>query len=178
MKLVLIGTDHRLQTSIVQDATTKVWIPRNGGHRYRKLLAYCLDKLGAKAILEETHPKQEETAPTIASNMAKERGLIWQSLGIGEPGLFDVLPDPPLAEAFHSKVKPEMLAGIYSLEFQKVREDFMHKTIMDAMREHDSVLAVVGFVHLGVLARMFEDEDVPVTALLFTYPLVVDETRS
>src|SRR5712692_8275339 len=106
MKLILIGTDHRLQTSIVQDAKTKVWIPRDGGHRYRKLLAHCLDILGAKAILEETHPKQEETAPTIASTMAKERGLVWQTLGLGEPGLFDVLFDPSPAEAFHSKVKP------------------------------------------------------------------------
>lgn len=153
-------------------------MPRDGGHRYRKLLAYCLDKLSAKAILEETHPKQEETAPTIASTMAKERGLVWRSLGIGEPGLFDALLDPPLAEAFHAKVKPEILAGVYSVEFQKVREDFMHTTIMVAVRKYDSVLAIVGFVHLGVLARMFEDERVSVTALLFTYPLVVDETKS
>jgi|HubBroStandDraft_6_1064221.scaffolds.fasta_scaffold10968_5 hypothetical protein len=97
MKLVLIGTDHRLQASVARDARTRVWMPRDGGHRCRKLLAYCFDKLGAKAILEETHPKQEETAPTIGSVMAKERGLVWQSLGIGEPALFDALLDPPLA---------------------------------------------------------------------------------
>jgi hypothetical protein len=178
MKLVLIGTDHRLQQAIVQDGKTKVWVPRNGGHRYRNLVTYCIEKLGVKAVLEETHPSQEQTAPTIASGAAKKHSLVWQTLGLGEIGFEDALLDPPLAEAIRSHVKPELLAGIYALNSQKVREQFMYTTIMDALREHGCVLAIVGYVHLGVLARMFEAEQVPVEALLFTYPLVVDEARS
>lgn len=178
MRIILIGTDHRLQTSVVQDKTTKIWLPRVGGDRYRKLLTYCIEKCGVKAILEETHPDQEKTVPTIASTTAKKHSVVWQSLGLGEPGPSDALIDPPLAEAIRSKVRPELLAGIYALETQKVREEFMHSAIMEALRKHGNVLAIVGFVHLGVLARMFEENEVPVTALLFTYPLVVDETRS
>jgi hypothetical protein len=174
MKLVLIGTDHCLQHAIVRDDKTKVWVPRKGFHRYRKLIAYCIDKLGARAILEETHPNQQQTAPTIASSIAKERDLVWQTLGLGEPGLSDVLFDP---ETMHPGVKLEMLAGILDLEIHKIREESMYRTIMDSMRRHECVLAIVGYVHLEVLARMFEVERVPAVALLFT-PLVVDETRS
>jgi|GEM_PF-5639982 len=178
MKLVLIGTDHRLQQSVVQDERTKVWLRRDGGHRYRKLIVYCIEKLSVKAVLEETHPNQEQTAPTIASVVAKERGLVWQTLGLGEIALEDALLDPPLAEAIRSKVKPELLAGVYVLDTHKARERFMHTTIMEAMREHSCVLAIVGYVHLGVLARIFEADQIPVKALLFTYPLVIDEKRS
>jgi hypothetical protein len=110
--------------------------------------------------------------------MAKEHGLPWQTLGLGEPGLEDGILDPPLIEAIRSHVRPEWLAGIYRLEIQKVRDEFMYTTLNTALREHGSVVAIVGYVHLGVLARMFEDESVSVTALLFTAPLVVDETRS
>ena len=131
------------------------WVPRTGGHRYRKLIAYCIDKLGAKAILEETHVDQERTAPTIASTMAKERGLVWRSLGLGEPGLSDGLLVPPLAEAMRSGVKPELLAGVYDLKTQRIREEFMYSNIAQPMRDHDCVLAVVGYIHLGVLARKF-----------------------
>jgi len=61
----------------------RLGFPVLGGHRHRKLIAYCMNKSGAKAILEETHVEQERTAPTIASTMAKERGLVWRSLGLG-----------------------------------------------------------------------------------------------
>jgi hypothetical protein len=179
MKLIIIGTDHRLQHAVVQDDKTKAWVPRNGGHRYRRLIAYCIEKLGAKAVLEETHVDQERTAPTIASTIAKKHGLVWRSLGLdGAPDLSDALVDPPLSEALASGVKPELLAGLYDLKKHKPREESMYATIMESLRRHDCVLAVVGFVHLGVLARKFEAEPITVDAFLFTYPLVVDETRS
>ncbi len=179
MKVILIGTDHRIQTSVVQDETTKAWVPRKGGVLYRKLITYCIEKLGAKVMLEEAHPRQEQTAPTMASTLAKQHSVTWQTLGIGEPGPSDVLYDPPLIQAIHSGVKPELLAGIYDLSKHGTRERLMYATIMDAVKRHECVLAVVGFVHLGVLARMFdEEEDIAVEAFLFTYPLVVDETRT
>jgi len=177
MKLIIVGTDHRLQQSVFQDKGTKDWLPREGG-RYGRLIAYCIEQLGVKAVLEETHPNQQQIAPTIASATATKHGVVWQTLALGAPGLADALLDPPLLEAFRSKVKPEVLAGVYVLETQETREQFMYTTIIDALRGHSCVLAIVGYVHLGVLARMFEAEGVSVTALLFTYPLVVDETRS
>jgi hypothetical protein len=178
MKLVIIGTDHNLQQSICRDPQTSAWVPRKGGYRYRRLIAYCIEKLGAKAILEEAHPDQEKIAPTIASGLARDRGVVWQALGLGEPGLSDALLDPPLMEAVRCGAKPDMLAGIYHLDRQAIREKFMHETIEKFMREHDCVLAIVGYIHLGVLARMFEAEQIPVKAFVFTYPLVVDETKS
>src|SRR5258708_4364814 len=178
MRVIIIGTDHYLQQSIVRDDKTKSWVPRTGGHRYRKLIAHCIEKLGAKAILEETHVDQERVAPTIASTMAKEHGLVWRSLGLGEPELSDGLLDPPLVEAMRSGVKPELLAGVYDLKKPRIRETFMYSSIIQSIQEHDCVLAVVGYIHLGVLARMFEAEHIPVEPFMFTYPLVVDETRS
>ena len=178
MKLVIIGTDHRLQHSVFQDANTKKWVPRRGGHRYRRLIAYCIEKLGVKAILEEAHAEQERTAPTIASRIAKERGLDWQALGMGEPKLSDFLFDPPFMQAIYSGAKPDALAGIYDLEVHAVRENFMYETITRFMQEHDCVLAIVGYIHLGVIARMVETERISVEAFMFTYPLVVDEARS
>jgi hypothetical protein len=178
MRLIIIGTDHRLQHTVVQDNKTKAWVPRSGGHRYRKLIAHCIEKLGVKAILEEAHVDQERIAPTISSTMAKERGLVWQSIGLGEPGLSDVLLDPPLIQAMSSGVKPELLAGIYDLKKHRIREECMHTTITESLRKYERVLAVVGFVHLGVLARMFEADQIPVEAFLFTSPLVADEAKS
>jgi hypothetical protein len=103
---------------------------------------------------------------------------VWQTLGLGEIDFGDSLLSPPLLEAIYLRVKPELLAGVYALEKQKSREEFMYKTVTDSLREHGCVLAIVGYVHLGVLARMFESDEVPAEALLFTYPLVVDEARS
>lgn len=177
MKLVIVGTDHRLQQSIVRDETN-AWVPRSGGSRYRRLIIHCIEKLGAEAILEEAHEQQESLAPTIASRVAKERGLSWQSIGISQPGLNDGLIYPPLEEAFRSRIVPVLLAGRYDLTTHRVREDFMHDVIAEAMRKHGCVLAVVGYVHLGVLARRFEAEGVPVEALMFTDALSVDESKS
>jgi hypothetical protein len=39
MKLVIIGTDHRVQYTHVQDDEIEAWVLRNGGHRYCKLIA-------------------------------------------------------------------------------------------------------------------------------------------
>ena len=54
-----------------------------------------------------------------------------------------------------SGVKPELLAGVYDLKTQRIREEFMYSNIAQSMRDHDCVLAVVGYIHLGVLARKF-----------------------
>jgi hypothetical protein len=60
-----------------------------------------------------------------------------------------------------------------------MREAFMFATIMQSLHEDGCVLAVVGYIHLGVLARRFEDSRVSsVEALMFTYPLVVDESKA
>jgi len=178
VNLVIIGTDHRLQHSIAEDEN-KVWVPRSGGNRYRRLIVHCVEKLGTKAILEEVHEKQESIAPTIASGIAKERGLSWQAMGLGQPGPNDGLMYPTtIADAFRTGTKPEWLAGRYDLNTQQIREDFMHEMITDAIRKHGCVLAVVGYTHLGVLARRFEAEDVSVEALIFTDALSVDESRS
>jgi hypothetical protein len=185
MKLIIIGTDHRLQHSIVQTGQRdgkSIYVTRNG-RRYRKLIAHCIEKLGAKAILEETHPNQNKLAPTLASITAKQRGLVWQTLGldgegVANPGLSDVLLDVSPVEAARQGIKPEFLAGIYDMDKHRIREQYMYTTIMGALAKHDCVLAVVGFVHLGVLARMVEAERIPVTGFLFTYPLVVDEAKS
>ena len=134
--------------------------------------------MGAKTILEEAHVNQDRIAPTIGSAIAKERGLVWQRIGLGEPRLADCLMDPPMVQAMASGVKPYLLAGIYDLNEQKAREESMFAAIMRSMREHDCVLAVVGYIHLVALARISEAERIPVTAFVFTYPLVVDETKS
>lgn len=55
---------------------------------------------------------------------------------------------------------------------------FMHTMIMDSLRSQHCSLAIVGYVYLGTLAGMAEAEQISVKALLFTYRLVVDETRS
>lgn len=177
MKLVLIGTDHRLQSAVTQDPETKAWVPREG-QRFRRLITYCMEKFGAKAILEEAHPKQEQVAPTICSAIAKEHGIAWKALALGEPDFSDALLDPPLAEAMRLGITPDLLAGRYNLETHKMREAFMFATIMQSLQEHGCVLAVVGYIHLGVLARRFEDSRISsVEALLFT-PFVVDESRA
>jgi hypothetical protein len=88
-------------------------------------IAYCIDKLNAKAIAEEAHADQEQIAPTIASKIAKERGMVWRCLGFGEPGLSDALYDPPLFEAVRLRVPPHILAGRYDLETHDAREKLM-----------------------------------------------------
>jgi hypothetical protein len=178
LKIILIGTDHRLQQSVVRDEQTKLWVPRTGGQQYRKLIHHCIAKMGAKAILEEAHADQDRIASTIASLVARERGLKWISIGLGEPGLEDALIEPPLFEALQTRTKPEILAGIDNLKVQKPREEFMFNMIMDWAGKHGCVLAIVGFMHLGVLARQIDAAGVTVAPLIFTSALVVDETLS
>jgi hypothetical protein len=72
---------------------------------------------------------------------------------------------------------PERIAEIYNLGTQAIREAFMRDAIEDSLQKYDCVLAIVGFIHLGVLARTFENQ-VPVEALMFTDALVVDEAKS
>jgi len=176
-KLILIGTDHRLQQTIAQHPITRAWVPREG-RRFRKLIAYCIEKLGAGVILEEVPAEQEKIAPTICSMIAKERHLIWQAISLGEPGVMDGLFDPPITDSFRLGVLPENLAGRYDLNTHTVRESFMHEKIAQYLGTSECVLAVVGYVHLGVLAQAFASEQVNVEALLFTVPLTVDESRA
>jgi len=175
-KLILIGTDHRLQHSVAQGAVTGTWIPRQG-MRFRRLVVYCLDKLGASAILEEVYAEQDRIAPTICSLIAKERNLPWQPISLGQPGVSDGLFDPPLSDAFRLRIMPDILAGRYDLNTQTARESFMRDMITQSLGKHECVLAVVGYVHLGVLAQMFSSEQVHVEALVFTSPLIVDESK-
>jgi hypothetical protein len=135
--------------------------------------------LGAKAILEEAHEHQETMAPTIASTMATERGLPWVALGgPGQPGLEDALVVPPLEEAFRTKTVPVLLAGKYRMDLQQTRESLMFNAISAALKANSEVLAIVGYIHLGVLARMFEAEKVEVQAFIFMLPLEVNEDNS
>jgi hypothetical protein len=46
------------------------------------------------------------------------------------------------------------------------------------LHNHDCALAVVGFMHLSILARKFESDQIRVEAMNFTDPLVVDENRA
>jgi len=48
--------------------------------------------------------------------------------------------------------------------------------IGDSLLAFECVLAVVGYTHLAVLAREFYEKGVEVEALMFTDPLVVDES--
>jgi hypothetical protein len=176
-KLILIGTDHRLQHSVAQGVATGTWIPRKG-EQFHRLVVHCIDRLGAVAILEEAHAEQDRIAPTICSGIAKERNLPWQPISLGQPDVFDGLYDPPLGDAFLLCGKPDILAGRYDLNTQTVRESFMREAIAQCVERHACVLAVVGYVHLGVLAQMFMSEGVRVEALLFTSPLIVDESRA
>jgi hypothetical protein len=178
VNLVLIGTDHRLQAPVAWDPKTNTWVPRPGGDRYRRLVTYCVEKLDVKAIMEETHPDQEKLCPSIASRLAKKMGVPWDTLGMGELGPEDFLGDPPPQEAVRRNVKPYLLAGIYRLDAHNLREEKMRANLKDALKQFGNVLGIVGFVHLGVLARLFEADKIPVTALLFTGPLIVDETMS
>jgi hypothetical protein len=176
-KLILIGTDHRLQMTVTRGPEPNTWVPRSG-NRFRRLIAFCIERLGAEAILEEAHADQERIAPTICSTIAKERGIAWQALAIGEPDLSDGLFDPSIVEAIQLGVKPELLAGRYVMKTHQMRELFMYGRIMASFEKHNCVLAVVGYVHLGVLANRINAEPITVEALLYMYPLVVDENKS
>jgi hypothetical protein len=176
-RLILIGTDHRIQMSVAPGPTPNTWVPRTG-NRFRRLIVYCIEKLRADFILEEAHADQERLAPTICSTIAKERGIAWQALAMGEPDLSDGLIDPPIVEAIQRRIKPEVLAGRYVLKTQQARELFMFGSIMKSFEKHDCILAVVGYVHLGVLANRVDAERVSVEGLLYMYPLALDESRS
>jgi hypothetical protein len=177
MNLILIGTDHRLQSSVVKIHGQQKWVPRTGGKHFIDLVAHCVEKLGAKAILEEAHEDQEKTAPTLCSTFAKQKGIPWICMGLGEPGFADVLFDRP-EEAIQSGRLPGILAGRYVIKTHRVREAFMRTEITKALDLYECVLAVVGYVHLGVLAQRFDVDKVDVEALLFTSPLTVDEGLS
>lgn len=176
-KLILIGTDHRLQMTVAKGPEPQSWIPRSG-NGFRRLIRFCIERLGVEVILEEAHADQERIAPTICSTVAKDKGITWQALAMGEPDLSDGLIDPPIVEAIRSGVKPELLAGRYVLITQQARELFMFGSIIKSLETHESVLAVVGYVHLGVLANRVAAEQITVEALLYMYPLVVDESKS
>jgi hypothetical protein len=175
-RVIVVGTDHRIQQSIAQDATKTTWVPRTSP-RFSKLIICCLRDSGAKVILEEVLPEQEKVAPTICSAIAKERGIAWEPVALGTPDLSQGFFDPPLQEAILRNIKPELLAGRYDLNLQRVREDFMFDTTMNYLEQHECALVVVGFVHLGVLARRFEAAKCRVEALVFT-PFLIDQIKA
>ena len=177
-RLIVVGTDHRLQQTVTQDPRSKTWFPRTGGRNFRRLVVHCIDRLGAQAILEEVHPDQEQREPTICSRIAKERGLTWMCIGSGEPGISDALFERPPQEALQLGIRPVMLAGRHVLNTHRKREEIMRTGIAESFKHHDCVLAVVGFVHLAVLAYHFEAEKIEVEPLMFTFPLVVNEAIS
>jgi hypothetical protein len=174
-KLILVGTDHRLRQSVSQDPRSKKWAVRTGGRNFRRLVVHCIDKLGAQAIFEEIHPKQEELAPTICSQIAKDRALKWESIGSGEPNHSDALFDRSSEEA---RRLPVMLAGRYVLNTHRAREEYMRARIAESLERHGCVLAVVGFMHLAALAYQFDADKIEVEPLIFTFPLVVNEAIS
>lgn len=175
-KLILIGTDHRIQHSVTK-GPNGAWVRRTSP-RFRKLVTYCVHKLGAKAILEEVLPEQEEVAPTICSQVAKEFKLPWKAISTGEMNLSDALYEQPIEDYIAAGVVPIPLAGRYRLPLHKEREAIMAGLIGDSLLAFECVLTVVGYTHLAVLARDFYEKGVEVQALVFTYPLVVDESRT
>jgi len=175
-KLILIGTDHRIQQSVTK-GPNGAWLPR-ASPRFHKLVTHCLRKLGATTILEEAHPEQEKVAPTICSEIAKELKLSWKAISVGQPNVADALYDQPIENYMAMGVVPLPLAGQYRLPLQKEREAVMAGLIGEALQAFDCVLAVVGYTHLAVLAREFHEKGVEVQALMFTYPLVIDESRA
>jgi hypothetical protein len=130
-KLILIGTDHRLQTTVAKGPEPLSWLPRSS-NGFRRLVDFCIQKLGVETILEEAHADQEKIAPTFCSIIAKGCGITWQALAMGEPDLSDGLFDPPIVEAIQSGVKPKLLAGKYVLKTQQARELFMFERIINS----------------------------------------------
>jgi hypothetical protein len=54
----------------------------------------------------------------------------------------------------------------------------MCSVIRQTLKESEIVLAVVGFMHAGVLARQFERDQIPVELFQMTKGLVLDESDS
>jgi hypothetical protein len=176
VKLYIVGTDHRLQQSIAAKPGGG-WIQRTGGQRFRRCVSYFLSQ-GVKVICEEVHQRQDEIAPTICSALAKEHKVRWICMGIGEPSPLDVLTDKPLIEAFAAGILPEVIAGRYRLDAQDLRERHMCSILREAVKESGTVLAVVGFMHAGVLARELENEHIAVEAFQMMQGLVLDESQT
>jgi len=170
MKLFIVGTDHRLQQSIAPKDGGG-WIPRTGGRKFRRGIDYFLMALGVKAICEEGHARQEEIAPTICSVLAKQHNVSWTCMAMGEPELQDGLID---LRGF----PPEVIAGRYRLDKQSQREDYMSSIIRHVLEQSETVLAVVGFTHAGVLGRRFEKDGIPVEVFQMTSGLVLDEGQT
>ncbi len=54
----------------------------------------------------------------------------------------------------------------------------MSSIIRQTLQQSEIVLAVVGFMHAGVLARRFEKEQIPVELFQMTQGLVLDESQT
>jgi hypothetical protein len=177
VKLFIIATDHRLQQTIAPKVGGG-WAQRTGGTKFRRCIVHFLTSLAVKAICEETHEKQDEIAPTICSALAKQHNVPWHCMGMGQPSLEDALTDKPIVDAFLSGTIPEILAGRYRLDAQAHREEYMCSILQEKLNQFETVLAAVGFMHAGVLARQFEREQVPVVVFQMTHGLVLDESQT
>lgn len=170
MKLFIIGTDHRLQQSVAPKVGGG-WIQRTGGRKFRRGITYCLTSLGVKAICEEAHAQQKAIAPTICSTLAKQHNVPWIPMAMGEPDLQDGVFD-------FSGFLPEVIAGRYRLDVQTLREEHMCSILQRTLRQFETVLAVVGFTHAGVLARQLEKEQIPIEVFQMMHGLVLDESQT
>ena len=92
-------------------------------------------------------------------------------MAMGEPG-----PDDALIDA--SSFPPEIIAGRCQLDLQAQREAHMSSILREALQQSDIVLAVVGYMHAGVLARQFEKEQIPVELFQMTLGLVLNESQT
>lgn len=169
MRLFIIGTDHRLQQTVAPKKGGG-WIQRTGGRRFRRCITHFLTSLGVKAICEEAHAQQEEVAPTICSTLAKQHNIPWICLGDTSA------PVPDFRFIDFSVSPPEPIVGPCPTDVHGPREEHMCSIIRQTLKESKIVLAVVGFMHAGVLARQFEREQIPVELFQMTKGLVLDES--
>jgi hypothetical protein len=171
VQLFIIATDHRLQHTTAPKVGGG-WIQRTGGRRFRRCITHFLVSLGVKAICEEAHAGQDEVAPTICSTLAKQHNVPWICLGDTSA------PVPDFRFIDWSVSPPEPIVGPCPRDVHGPREDYMYSIIRQTLKESEIVLAVVGFMHAGVLARRFETEQIPVELFQMTKGLVLDESQT
>jgi hypothetical protein len=92
-------------------------------------------------------------------------------MAMGEPELKDGLFD-------FSGFPPEVIAGRYRLDFKGQREEYMCSVLRETLQRCETVLAVVGFTHAGVLARQLEKENTAVEVFQMMHGLVLDESQT
>lgn len=169
-KLFVVGTDHRLQQTVSK--ANGDWKQRTGGNKYRRCMTHFLSSMGVKAICEEAHAQQEKVAPTICSILAKQFDVPWICIGD------DSVPIPDFRFVDFTTTPPEPIVGPCPLDLNRAREDHMYKLLQQSLVDYGIVLAVVGFMHAGVLAHRFKQEETDVELFQMTTGLVMDESQT